>query len=171
MNKEMKSLIMEIFFFTFIIVISIPIWSSLNEDNLNKTEAMLSYSSNLTIDKIVDNNYNLYPMTDSYAIDNLDNNVLRISNVSNKKIMYELLFMIDNKSTLSIDNFKMKVNDKILSIKDNYLYCDDTYCYYLLDTFEIDKNNYNNIDYMLWLGEKTANINGTLTYAFETREI
>ena len=171
MNKEIRHLVIEIIVFAVVAIGSIPIWSGLSEDNLKTTQGLLAYSSNLTIDKVTDNNYTLFPMTDEYAINNLEVNTLKINNVSNKKLNYKLVFNVDNTSTLDISSFKIKVNDKIIKISDNYLSCDEEYCYYLLDTLEITSKKDTNVDYILWLDENTTTVNGNIIYSFSANEI
>ena len=171
MNKIIKGLIIEIFFFSLVIVGSIFTFPNLKEENLKKTEAILAYSNKLSINKVDENNYNLFPMTDEYAINNLKYNTLKVTNMVNKDIDYELFLVIDKKSTLNVENIRIKVDDKIDYISNTLSYEDEDCFYYLLSTKKINNNSYNMINYIIWLDDKTQNVNGNLNYAFEVREI
>lgn len=70
MDKEVKGLLYEIVVLCFIIIISLIIWPNLKEEHLKKTEAVMSYVSNLSIDFVNIEEYYLFPMTDEYAITN-----------------------------------------------------------------------------------------------------
>lgn len=171
MDKKKKKLIIEIFFFIIVIISTIPVWKILEDNNIKTTNAMLAYSSNITVDKIKDYNYNLFPMTDEYAINNLENSTLRINNIGKNDITGELLLKVFKTSQLDISNFKVKIGDKIIDVENNYLSCDEEYCYYLLDTVEIKAKNNLDVDYLIWLDENATNISGSITYCFEVSEI
>ena len=171
MNKQINGLIIEIFFFSLIVIGYILTFPNLKEDNLKKTEAILAYSNKLTINTLEENNYDLFPMTDEYAINNLKVNTLKIDNVSSKGVNCELLLKVSKNSTLDIGNLKIKIDDKIDYISNAFSYEDGEYYYYLLNTKMIDGNDYNIVSYIIWLSSDTKNVNGSLTYAFEVIEI
>lgn len=167
MNKEIKFLIGEIIIITFLSVMTLLF---LNKTINNKDKIINNYytyaEKNITIEEKTKYNYNLYPMTDNYAINNLKDSTFIINNIGNKT-NYELLLVIDKNSTLNTENIKFKVNDKVINLN-NYNYQDDHNLYYYIEKSTLKEREYKSITYKLWLDENTNIITGNnINYHFE----
>ena len=165
MNKEIKGLLFEISVLSFIIIINIIIWPSLKEEHLKKTDAVMSYVSNLSIDFVNNEEYYLFPMTDEYAINNLKKNTIKVTNYNNNYREYSLYLKEDKSSTINIDSLTFMFNDKIVDFNEIYSYEDENYIYY-----KVYNNNIKNIeyvDYVFWLKSDSEITNVNFIYSFE----
>ena len=143
MVKEVKGLLLEIFILSFIIVMSILLCPNLKEEHLKKTEAVMSYVSNLSINVVNRNEYYLFPMTDEYAIDNLEKNTIKVSNYNDDNKEYSLYLKVDKNSTTDINSLNFMFNDKIIDFNEIYSYEDENYIYY-----QVYHNNVRKCDYI-----------------------
>lgn len=165
MNKEVKGLLYEIMVLSFIIIINLIMWPNLKEEYLKKTEAVMSYISNLSIDIVNKEEYYLFPMTDEYAIDNLEKNTIKVSNYNNSYRQYSLYLKVDKSSTTDKDSLKFMFNDKIIDFNEIYSYEDENYIYYQVYNNNIKDVDY--IDYIFWLKEDSEITNFKFIYSFE----
>ena len=165
MNKEVKGLLYEIMVLSFIIIINLIMWPNLKEEYLKKTEAVMSYISNLSIDIVNKEEYYLFPMTDEYVIDNLEKNTIKVSNYNNSYRQYSLYLKVDKSSTTDKDSLKFMFNDKIIDFNEIYSYEDENYIYYQVYNNNIKDVDY--IDYIFWLKEDSEITNFKFIYSFE----
>ena len=165
MVKEVKGLLLEIFILSFIIVMSILLCSNLKEEHLKKTEAVMSYVSNLSINVVNRNEYYLFPMTDEYAIENLEKNTIKVSNYNDDNKEYSLYLKVDKNSTTDINSLNFMFNDKIIDFNEIYSYEDENYIYYQVYHNNVRKCDY--IDYIFWLKEDSKITNINFIYSFE----
>lgn len=155
-------------FLVLYVVIIMPI---LIEDKVKKEKEILKYVDNMTVNITENNNYNLYPMTDEYAEKNLFSNTLVINNNSNKNKEYQLILKVSKSSTIKLENLKFKVSNKLFRL-DEFSYEDNKYYYYEVFREKLSKNNHTDINYKLWLDEKTEILTGNdLVYSFEVNTI
>ena len=165
MNKEVRGLLYEIMVLSFIIIINLIMWPNLKEEYLKKTEAVMSYISNLSIDIVNKEEYYLFPMTDEYVIDNLEKNTIKVSNYNNSYRQYSLYLKVDKSSTTDKDSLKFMFNDKIIDFNEIYSYEDENYIYYQVYNNNIKDVDY--IDYIFWLKEDSEITNFKFIYSFE----
>ena len=130
MNKEVMGLLYEIMALSFIIIINLIIWPNLKEEHLKKTEAVMSYVSNLSIDVVNKEEYYLFSMTDEYAINNLKKNTIKVTNYNNNYKEYSLYLKVDKSSTTDINSLKFMFNNEIIDFNEIYSYDDENYVYY-----------------------------------------
>ena len=165
MGKELKGILGEILIVIFIIVISIILFPNLSEEKLKKTEAIMSYVNNLSINVINKEDYFLFPMTDEYAITNLKRNTIEIKNNDNTKKEYILFLKVNKNYTNDINSLNFMFNDNIINFDKVYSYDDDIYVYYQVYNNSIKDDDY--IDYIYWIKSDNEMTNINFTYSFE----
>lgn len=165
MNKEVKGLLYEIVTLCFIIIINLIIWPNLKEEHLKKTEAVMSYVSNLSIDIVNKEEYYLFPMTDEYAITNLKKNTIKVTNYNNSYKQYSLYLKVDKSSTTDIESLKFMFNNVIIDFNEIYFYEDENYIYYQVYNNNIKDIDY--IDYIFWLNSDSQLTNVNFTYSLQ----
>jgi len=146
-------------------VISSIICPILVEANMKETENIMKYANNLTMSIKESDNYYLYPMTDEYAQNNLENNVIEIVNLDKKEKEYNLYLKVDKSSTMNIDSLKFSFNGNITKLNDLYEYEDDNYNYYKINDNKIENKDY--INYIFWLDADSTMNYSSLIYKFE----
>jgi len=165
MNKEIRGILCEIIFVCTIMVTSIIVCPMLVEANMKETQNIMKYANNLTINIKENNNYYLYPMTDEYAQNNLETNVIEIVNLDKKEKEYNLYLKVDKSSTMNIDNLKFSFNGNINKLNELYEYEDDNYTYYKVFDNKIENKDY--INYIFWLDADSKMNSTNLIYNFE----
>lgn len=165
MNKEIKGLLIEIIILSFIIVINVIFWPNLREEHLKKTEAMMGYISNLSIDIISDEENYLLPMSDEYAINNLKRNIIEIKNYDNNFKNYTLYLRIDKDYTIDIKKVNFMFNNKIINLENTYFHENNNYVYYNVYNGNIKDKEY--IKYICWLKKDSVINSNNFNYSFE----
>lgn len=165
MFKEVKGLLFEISILSFIIVMSILLCPNLKEEHLKKTEAVMSYVSDLSINVVNRKEYYLFPMTDEYAINNLEKSTIKVSNYNDDNKQYSLYLKVDKNSTINVDKLNFMFNDKIIDFNETYSHQDENYVYY--QVYQNNVREYDYIDYIFWLKEDSEITNVNFIYSFE----
>ena len=165
MKKEVKGLLVEIIVLSFIIIINIIIWPNLKEEHLKKTEAVMSYVSNISIDFVNKEEYYLFPMTDEYATTNLRRNIIKITNYDDDYREYSLYLKLDKISITDIHSLKFMFNNKVIDFSEIYSYEDEDYVYYQVYNNNIKDFDY--IEYIYWLDSDNTITNVNFVYSLE----
>lgn len=161
MNKENKLLIGEIVISILLCVILIIYLNNKIEQKLVIDSDYYAYAlNNLKIEEKESNKYNLYPMTDNYAEENLKDNIFTINNYGDTR-KCKLMFIVSKSSTINTKNINLKINNKIFSLN-NYNYEDENYFYYFIGEETINKKSSLDINYCLWLNEETDELVGNV---------
>jgi hypothetical protein len=127
-----RSLIREIVFTIFAVIISIPVWLNLDVDAIKEAQKYDNYNY-VEYELLNKVDYNLEAVSDDYALRNLETEDLIVYNGSVLEEEYKVLFKISKNSTASIDNLKLSVNQKVNYLKDHESYEDADYYYYVID--------------------------------------
>lgn len=167
-NKLIISKIIEIMFSIAFIVVSIPLITNLNNSNALKEAAAydkISYNS-LKIDNPI--NYDMYPMTNEDAINNLIPCKLTISNESNTSEKYTLILKISKKSTMDYKYLNISVDNEIYSLEELKYDEDDYNIIFKLEEGILVANNKTYLT-KIWLNENANNDQQatTLSYSFD----
>lgn len=167
MNKEIRILIGEIITVFLLCTSVIVYFNNKIEQKLTIDNDYYAYAlTNLNIEEKENYKYNFYPMTDEYAIANLKDSIFVINNYG-VTTNYQLIFVVSKDSTINIENMKLRINDKIITLN-NYDYEDEFNFYYNIEKGVIDKMDSIDINYRVWLDEKTDILTGNiLKYYFE----
>lgn len=154
------ALIREILFTIFAVLLSIPFW--LNFDIASAAEIAKSYDNYYYISYELLNSvdYDLKPVSDSYAIHNVETQDIVVYNNSNTIQDYSLVLKV-NKNDYS--NVKINVNYDITYL-DNYNRLEDTdNYYYILDSDKLVAGSKKYVISM-WNDEGTINNNSSFDY-------
>lgn len=159
-NKEITKCIIEIITLIFIVIFTYPVLHMIREsegakiaeyyDNYEASDVTLYYEKKADLN-------NLYPVTNEYALNNLDYSIINVINNTKENKKYNLMLIVEKNSTLDINYLMININGKTLKLSDCY-YTENNYItYYLIDSNTIKTNtiNYNKI--YIWLNSDTPN--------------
>ena len=159
-NKEITKCVIEIISLMFIVILTYPVLHIIGETEGAKiAEYYDSYESSevtLYYEKKADLN-NLYPVTNEYAINNLDYSIINVINNTKENKKYNLMLIVEKNSTLDTNYLMININGNTLKLSDCYYTENDYITYFLIDSNIIEKNaiNYNKI--YIWLNSDTPN--------------
>ena len=165
MNKEIFRLLFRIFFSVAFTLVLVLIWSSTKKKS--ELYDMVINSSNIVKSDYVNFSDVIYRIDDEYASFKLQKNRIDVSNVIDDKVNFMLVLKIDKSSTIDINYLKYTLDDTISYLKDNYMYEDTQFSYYLLSSYLLDIGDSRIIDYLIWLDVNTPDeeISNSLYYA------
>ncbi len=162
-NKRVGKLLTEIALTGILVIISIPVWASIQIRSYAQTAKYYSNTSLIDIVPIV-------PMDSqikSYNEYN-GNNTIRgkyiVKNYSAQEKSYRLLFAISKKSTINIQGLTIEINEFKVNLTDLKNYDDNYFNYYILDKNVI--SDYEERCYYLRLWQD-SNDGETLWYKLE----
>ena len=159
-NKQIRSLIIEIVFASFICGLAISTFI-----NPNTTLAKIAFSNSsetITLEQVKPLKLeNIFPVDDKTAIDTYDKAIIRLTNNSNNKSTYKLIYRVNNNSTLDAKWLKFMLNvdetNKIEFLSELEISKDSKYTDYILHTGEIDANSKKDVEYIMWLDKNVGN--------------
>ena len=137
-NGLIRSLYKDILFTIICVLVSIPLWLAFD---LTDASATAEYYDNYNyIGYIFLNNdvdICLKPVSDEYALKNIETQDIMVYNNSNTKDDYKLLLKISKDTTMSLNNLKININNTVKYLKDYDNYEDINNYYYILDNREL----------------------------------
>ena len=160
-----KSLYKDIIINILFILVSIPLWLSFDISAL-ETAKMYDNYNYVEYEFLNAPTYSLNPVSDEYAIRNIETQDLIVYNNSNTNENYALVLKINKNSTANIDKLKINVNYQISYLKDYSSYEDDKNTYYVIAQDNIVANSQKYV-LSMW-NDETADVNNndTLNYEF-----
>ena len=163
MNKEVRSLVMEISFIVLLLVICIPIFVNASSNYNNSLKRIVN--DDIVITNMVHNSFGLSALSDEDVLNMSNDNFFSIVNKKDKEYKYSLYLRVNKDSTIDVDKVKIKLDNEIFNLKDIYDSEDDKYYYYLLKSDKIlDEVDFS---YLVYLDNDTTNYgNNSLTYSF-----
>ena len=163
MNKEVRSLVMEISFIVLLLVICIPIFVNASSNYNNSLKRIVN--DDIVITNMVHNSFGLSALSDEDVLNMSNDNLFSIVNKKDKEYKYSLYLRVNKDSTIDVDKVKIKFDNEIFNLKDIYDSEDDKYYYYLLKSDKIlDEVDFS---YLVYLDNDTTNYgNNSLTYSF-----
>ncbi len=163
MNKEVRSLVMEISFIVLLLVICIPIFVNASSNYNNSLKRIVN--DDIVITNMVHNSFGLSALSDEDVLNMSNDNLFSIVNKKDKEYKYSLYLRVNKDSTIDVDKVKIKLDNEIFNLKDIYDSEDDKYYYYLLKSDKIlDEVDFS---YLVYLDNDTTNYgNNSLTYSF-----
>ena len=163
MNKEVKSLVMEISFIILLLVICVPIFVSASS-NYNTSLEKIS-NDDIVITNMEHNSFGLYALGDDEVLNKSNDNEFSIINKKDKEYDYDLFLRVRKDSTIDLTKVKIKFNNQIFYLSDIYNREDDNYFYYLLKSDKISDEE--DFSYLIYLDDDTTDYgNNSLTYSF-----
>ena len=163
MNKEVRSLVMEISFIVLLLVICIPIFVNASSNYNNSLKRIVN--DDIVITNMVHNSFGLSALSDEDVLNMSNDNLFSIVNKKDNEYKYSLYLRVNKDSTIDVDKVKIKLDNEIFNLKDIYDSEDDKYYYYLLKSDKIlDEVDFS---YLVYLDNDTTNYgNNSLTYSF-----
>ena len=163
MNKEVRSLVMEISFIVLLLVICIPFFVNASSNYNNSLKRIVN--DDIVITNMVHNSFGLSALSDEDVLNMSNDNLFSIVNKKDKEYKYSLYLRVNKDSTIDVDKVKIKLDNEIFNLKDIYDSEDDKYYYYLLKSDKIlDEVDFS---YLVYLDNDTTNYgNNSLTYSF-----
>ena len=163
MNKEVKSIVIEISFIVLLLVICVPIFVSASSNYNNSLEKISN--DDIIITNMEHNSFGLYVLSDEEVLNKSNDNLFSIVNKKDKEYDYDLYLRVRKNSTIDISKVKIKFNNEILTLNDIYDREDDNYYYYLLKSDKI--NDEVDFSYLVYLDDNSTDYgNNSLTYSF-----
>ncbi len=143
--------IMEIFMVIAFVIGSYFIWNSLNKSELfellENNHLPTSYAY---IEVLTENQYNMYPMQDEEAMNNLLPNSIQMINNTYFNTEYALGIKVKKTSTLDYQNLKISIQNKASYLKDYYVAEDNLFYYFKLEEGSLQAKTIK-YDIKLWL--------------------
>lgn len=170
-NKLIKKKCIEIMIAATIIIVSFPLWQSMDIGDYTATAAFYN-EAQYTYLNITDNQINnLYPIKTDNAIKNLKKSKIEIINDTKTSEEYSLLLKIEKNSTLDYNVLNIALNDSVHPLKDLLIVEDANNYYFSLYTNSIVGKK-ETLSFIMWMDEKTGNEmqNKTLNYSFELQK-
>ena len=169
MRREIGFVIKELIVVFIILVTTYSYWDRL--DNKMEKSNLIAQNNSLGINIVENNISKLYPMTDEYAIENIDDTIINISNTYKDNLNYKLGMKINKNNNLDYKHLKIKVNNEIYSLDSRYDGEDQDYVYFDLIKKEIDTNS--DVNFAMWLDEDAYKKNNVynFTYSFYVEKI
>lgn len=166
MNKGIVSYLVEIVMAVIVIIITLYM---VNNNSLSKVDKDFVMDNNIAV-KILENNSSvLRPMSDRYAKDNAGNIVINVTNYNNDSVNYKLFMRVEKNNNLNYNYLKIKVDDDIFRLNTKYDYEDEDYLYFDIGHKNVD--NYNNVNFAMWLDEDAVYDNYSFSYNFYIERI
>jgi len=159
-NKQIRSLIFELLFASFIAGIAIFAW--VNPDTTLAKIAQVNGNQTITLQEIKPLNLeNIYPIDDEKAIGNYDKAIIRLTNNSSADSTYELIYRVNNNSTLNTEWLKFMLNvdensnvEILANLETNK---NNGYTDYILYTGKLNANSQKDFEYLMWLDKNVGN--------------
>ena len=166
MKRGIISYIIEIIITTGLIYFS---YYMISNCQVNKLDKKFIEDNNISIN-ITNNNNSLKPMSDSYALNNLDNTIINVKNYNDNEIDYKLLMRIKKGNELDFEQLKIKLDNEVFRLNTKYVYEDEEYIYFDLTHKKVD--DLNNVNFAMWLDENIENYNNySFSYNFYIERI
>lgn len=159
-NKELTKCTIEIISLICIVIFTYPVMNMIREsegariaeyyNNYRASEVTLYYEKKADLN-------NLYPVTNEYALNNLDYSIINVINNTKENKKYNLMLIVEKNSTLDTNYLMININGTTLKLSDCYYAEDDYITYFLIDTNMIEKNSINSNKIYIWLNKEASN--------------
>jgi len=150
MKKEVGFILVRIILTVLFICFIVPIWIESCKQMDSYQNIIISSENKIKFDYVKENNY-IYKMSDYYAVNEPDKNIVKLNNESASYMKCNLMLRVLKDSTLNLDYLKYITDDEIHYLSDSYSHEDDSYKYYLLDQYMIDPSDNIDVEFMLWI--------------------
>lgn len=162
-NKQIKKTVIELIFSIIIFIIALIMWFNPNTSVANLITKNASNKGEVTLEQIKPLTINnLSPISDEEAINNYENAILRLTNNQNITSRYELVYRINNNSTLDSRFIKFKLDNTLMepiieSLTNVKIKKSDSYTDYIIYTGEITPNKSLDFSFIIWIDENATN--------------
>lgn len=162
-NREIFRISIELISLICLIVFTYFWWSKLN---ITQYADFVKQGSKPSLElKLIQRieNYNLFPLSDELAIENIMPGIIRVENYTSVAKNYNLIFMIDkNDTTLDYNIIKVSINDEIYYLKDIDREEDMEVVYFIFN--EDTVKDYKDYQIRIWMDEEAKESDGFRKY-------
>lgn len=168
MEKSINRLILSVVITTLLFFISIPLW---NYSVAKRSAILANEYGDLAISVNMGIFDQLVAIEDYRAFDYIKPREISFRNRNGFKKDFELLLLVSKESTISYEDLKVAIGEKIYNIKSVEMLEDDDNYYFIIDNFSLDAYSEDSIEVRLWLDEdiKVSPNDKSLTTNFITR--
>ena len=169
--KKKTRMILEILILSLFLIFSYFHWDNLEINkyanivkNSEKMNSLQAYEEENISNGI------LLPLNDEKALEVLKPGLIRVENAIEESKKYEIIFCIDNESTLDYQYLSISIDNKIYKLKEVEKLSDETFTYLIIDKYEVTTENKHKIS--IWLNEDVAleTVGKSIKYYIEIRE-
>lgn len=170
-NKIIHWKMIEISLLISIVVISFPIWKTLEK---NEVLSIAASYSDVQFSHLEVTNLSLgamFPISNEKALKNINPSSIKVINDTKTKEDYTLLMKVSKNSSLDYHCVNISLNNNITSLAKLTINEDEENYYFLLDSNSID-GEIKEYQFRIWMDEKTGNeMQGkSLSYTFEIQK-
>lgn len=154
MDKGIFRLLTRLFFsvtFTFILVM---IWLD-NKKSIQVYDKMARAYNVLGSEYVKDSNI-IYRTSDRVACEQLEKNKIVVSNNIDDVVNFMVVLKVSKASTINVDYLKYMTDCDVKYLRDSYMYADDYFRYYLLNTYLLNRDEITEVEYLVWLDENSS---------------
>lgn len=155
MDKSIKKIVISVILTVLLVLVSVPLWNY----SASKKGAILAGSyADLSIAVEVGKIDSLIIIEDSRAFSYIMPTEVSLRNRNEYEKEYELLFLVDKKSTISYEYIKVSVGDKIYNINELDMIEDKDNYYFILESSKLAAYSEEVKWVRIWLSEELENI-------------
>lgn len=168
MEKSINRLIMSVFITTLLFFISIPLW---NYSVAKRSAILANEYGDLAISVNMGYFDQLVAIEDYRAFEYIKPTEVSFRNRNGFKKDFELLLLVSKDSTISYEDLKVAIGEKIYNIKSVEMLEDNDNYYFILNKYSLDAYSEDSIEVRIWLDEniKVSPNDKSLTTNFITR--
>lgn len=155
MDTSVKKIVLSVIITTILVLISVPLW---NYSSGRKGAILASSYEDLSISVEIGRFDSLNIIEDERAFDNITPTEISLRNRNDVEKEFELLFLIDKKSTIPYEYIKVSINNTIYNVKDLNMIEDNDNYYFILEELELDAYSQDVKLARIWLSEEMDNV-------------
>lgn len=168
MDKSVKKLIASVIITTILVIVSVPLW---NYSSGRKGSILANSFGDLRIAVEIGKFEPLIMVEDERAMELIAPTDINLRNRNDETKKYELLLLVDKKSTISYEYLRVSLDKEIYNINELEMFEDNDNYYFLLVEEKLEAYSSTTKQARIWLDEDTKNLTETafLTANFITR--
>ena len=140
MNKDIKKILIEIICFSLILIVSTIVFLIQDLKCVEAREIIANNKNGIDIEIVQKSNTKqTYPMSDKNAINSVDSEVIKITNIDKTEANYDFILKMSN--VKDINAYKILFQGNIYSLKDIKYTKDNESYYFTLDTLKLIKGD------------------------------
>lgn len=155
MNRKIRRLIMSIVIAISVVLVSIPIWSMANG---NEIGLLANSYGELKISTKVGEFEPLIIISDEMAFEQINSTTISFKNRNGYKKDFNLYILVDKKSTVPYEYIRVSINDKIYNLSTLEVEEDEYNYYFKLESKSLEAYKDENIEARIWLSTDSQNL-------------
>lgn len=170
MDKSIKSLILSVVLTIIIVAISVPLW---NYNGMKKGALLANNYGDLEISVNIGKFADLIVIEENRAFDNITPTIISLRNQNDTKRQFEVLFLVNKKSTISYKDLYVSLGDNIYDLNKVVMLEDSENYYFVLESHSLDAYKEEELETRIWIDDDIEKLSddSSLTTNFITRTI